>query len=37
MDEHRLGQHEAADEQEDDRIGKRGEDDARRRHAEEDR
>ena len=34
--EHRLGQHEAADEEKDDRIGKRREDDARRRDLQDD-
>ena len=35
--EHRLGQHEAADEQEDDRIGERREDGARRGDLQDDR
>ena len=37
MGEHRFGEHEAADEEKDDRVGERREDRARRRHLQDDR
>ena len=37
VDEHRFGEHEAADEQEDDRVGERRERGARRSHLQDDR